>query len=360
MRTLAGATLEDLTAWCTAYGQPRYRAKQIFRWLFERRASDFAQMTDLPLSFREQLKRDWQVFSTSLIRASHDEDDTCKLLIGLADGNSVETVLLHQDDRWTACLSTQVGCGMGCVFCASGLDGVARNLSAGEIVEQMLRVREEIPTQERLTHLVIMGMGEPLANLDNLLEALEVATSPTGLGISARHITVSTVGLPAKIRQLAESNRPYHLAVSLHAPNDQLRQQIVPMSEKVSIYEILDASDEYRLETKRQVTFEYVLLAGVNDQPSHATQLAGVLGGRDAFVNLIPYNPVEGLPYRTPPMQRVGEFASILQRAGFAVKIRKRKGRNIDAACGQLRRSVFPVAGPAVAVDPRTAGRQAT
>jgi 23S rRNA (adenine2503-C2)-methyltransferase len=196
-----------------------------------------------------------------------------------------------------------------------------------------------LPAHERLTHIVVMGMGEPLANLDNLLQALAIAASPQGLGLSARHIHVSTVGLPAKIRQFADQGKAYHLAVSLHAPNDLLRQRIVPTTEKVGLAAILDAADYFYEKTGRQVTYEYVLLGGVNDGPLHARELARLLRGRQAHVNLIPFNPVEGLPFRRLTPEALTEFVTTLRRAGQSVKVRKRKGADIDAACGQLRRT---------------------
>jgi 23S rRNA (adenine2503-C2)-methyltransferase len=227
---------------------------------------------------------------------------------------------------------------MGCVFCASGLDGLARNLTTGEIVEQMLRLQLLLGPDERLSHIVVMGMGEPLANLDALLPALEEASREDGLGISARRITISTVGLTKAMRRLAETNPRYRLAVSLHAPNDELRRQIVPVSEKIAIADVLAEADNYFDRSGRQLTFEYVLLGGLNDSPAHAEQLAALLGKRTAMINVIPYNPVAGLPYRTPSVEAQRTFRSILEDLGLSVHFRHRKGDAIDAACGQLRR----------------------
>jgi 23S rRNA (adenine2503-C2)-methyltransferase len=268
-------------------------------------------------------------------------DGTHKLLLRLHDAQVIESVLLQEADRRTVCLSTQVGCGMGCVFCASGLGGVVRNLTAGEILEQMIHARNLLPADERLTHLVVMGMGEPLANLDALLDALAVAASPQGLGIGARHITISTVGLPAKIRRLADLGKQYHLAVSLHAPNDKLRTRIVPTNDKTGLTDIVAAADYFHAATGRQVTYEYVLLRDLNDQPAHAAELVKLLRGRQAHVNLIPFNDVEGLPYRRLTQQALTDFVAILRGGGISVKVRKRKGADIDAACGQLRRAAL-------------------
>jgi 23S rRNA (adenine2503-C2)-methyltransferase len=226
---------------------------------------------------------------------------------------------------------------MGCAFCASGLSGVRRNLTAGEIVEQMLQLKRLLPQGERLSHAVVMGMGEPLANLDRLLQALATATGPDALGISARRITISTVGLPDAIRRLADQGPAYHLAVSLHAPDDELRNRLVPANRKTTIAPILAAADHYFHETGRRVTYEYVLLADVNDQPEHARRLVGLLKGRPALVNVIPYNRVADLPYHTPSASASARFTKILREGGLNTKIRYRKGDRIAAACGQLR-----------------------
>jgi 23S rRNA (adenine2503-C2)-methyltransferase len=302
------------------------------------RAVTFEAMTDLPKALRAELAESFNVFSTRGERHLASADCTHKLVLRLHDDRMIECVLIQDEGRATACISTQVGCGMGCVFCASGLNGVVRNLTEGEIVEQLVRLRNLVAT--RLTHIVVMGMGEPLANLDNLLAALAVAGEKNGLGIGARHITISTVGLPAKIRRLAELGKQYHLAVSLHAPNDALRTRIVPTNDKTGIPAILEAADEFYEKTGRQVTYEYVVLGGLNDGPDHAKELARLLAGRKAHVNLIPWNDVEGLAYRRPRDEDLSRFIETLRRSGISVKVRKRKGSDIDAACGQLRRKV--------------------
>lgn len=337
----------ELRAWLAQRGQPPMRVNQIRRQVLANRAVTFEDMSDLPKPLRGALAEAFSVFSTSVERHMTASDDTHKLVLRLADGGMIESVLIQDEGRATACVSTQVGCGMGCVFCASGLNGVVRNLTTGEIVEQLVRLRNLTDPNStnpdratRLTHIVVMGMGEPLANLENLLEALAIAGDKNGLGIGARHVTISTVGLPAKIRKLAESGKQYHLAVSLHAPNDELRTRIVPTNDKTGLDAILASADVFFAETGRQVTYEYVVLGGLNDRPEHARQLAGLLAGRKAHVNLIPWNDVVGLPYRRPQDSDLQYLIDTLRKSGVSVKVRKRKGSEIDAACGQLRRTV--------------------
>jgi len=257
----------------------------------------------------------------------------------LADGGRVECVLLRDTVRRTACISTQVGCRMGCVFCASGLDGVDRNLTCGEIIEQVLLIVRLLQPDERLSHIVVMGTGEPLANLPGLLPALADVSGPGGLNISARRITISTVGLPRAMRRLTETDPRYRLAVSLHAPNDALRNELVPINARTGLAAILEEADRYFLASGRRLTFEYVLLAGINDSPDQARQLAELIGSREAILNVIPFNPVAGLPYKTPHRKARQAFRAILEEAGIRVKFRHKKGAEIEAACGQLRRS---------------------
>lgn len=333
---------DELKAWFRDQGLPAYRAGQVRRWLFQKRAAAFDQMTDLAAPLRSRLAEEFSICTTTVAAAQKEADDEAeKLLLELADGHRIECVLLRDDRRHrTACISTQVGCAMGCVFCASGLGGLARNLTAGEIVEQLVQLQWRLPWEngERLSHVVVMGVGEPLANLDRLLAALASATAPDALGISARRVTISTVGLPEAVHRLARAGPPYHLAVSLHAPDDRLRDRLVPANRKLGIAPILAAADDYFQTTGRRVTYEYVLLGNVNDQPQHARQLVELLKGRPALVNLIPYNPVAELPYEPPPAEATARFVEILQQGGLNVKIRYRKGDRIEAACGQLRR----------------------
>ncbi len=349
-RPLLDAAPSELRDWLVARGHPAYRVGQVVRWVAEGRAESFDAMTDLPRRLRDELDAEWAVFATAIDHHGVAPDGTDKLLLACPDGRRIECVLMAEDDRRTVCISTQVGCGMGCVFCASGMKGVVRNLTRGEILEQVLRLRNLLPAGERLTNLVVMGMGESLANLDNLIPALDWICSPDGLGMGQRRVTISTVGLPEKMHRLADLDRQYHLAVSLHAPTEALRDQLVPINEKVGLSAVMGAADAYFHKSGRQVTFEYVLLAGVNDRREDALALADLLRARKAHANLIPYNPVEGLPFGRPSPESVRRFAGTVRAGGVSVSVRKTKGRPIDAACGQLRRRLEgAAAGPVVA-----------
>lgn len=337
-RPLLSALEGELEAWLAERGQRPFRAGQIMAWVFARRAETFAAMTDLPARLRGELEDGWSVFETVADHHHVASDGTDKLLLRCVDGRRVECVLMAEEDRRTVCVSTQVGCGMGCVFCASGLKGVERNLTSGEIVEQVLRLRNLLPAEERLTNLVVMGMGESLANFDNLVAALDRVCSPAGLGLSARRVTISTVGLPQRMLDLADLGRQYHLAVSLHGATEEVRSALVPINEKVGLAAVVDAADAYFRRSGRQVTFEYVLLRGLNDRPGDAEALGALLARRKAHVNLIPYNPVPGLPFERPTAEAIRRFLAGVRRHGVSVSVRKTKGREIDAACGQLRR----------------------
>lgn len=342
MRLLTRRLLTDLTRdefidWVSETGNPRYRVDQIRRWVFGKRVDAFEKMHDIPASLRAQLSEEFDLFGSTIARHQISRDGTEKLLLQMRDGEYVECVLMRETDRRTVCISTQVGCAMGCVFCASGLLGVKRNLSTGEILDQILRLDRLLSPEERITNVVIMGMGEPLANLPNLIPALLTLNEKGGMGLGARRITVSTVGLPEKIDDLAALDIPFNLAVSLHAPNDELRDRIVPVNKNIRLRRIMEAADSYFEKTGRRITYEYVLLAGINDADEHARELGQLLRSRNAHVNLIPMNDVAPLDLTAPSAPRTSQFAETLRAAHVNVTVRKRKGADIDAACGQLR-----------------------
>jgi 23S rRNA (adenine2503-C2)-methyltransferase len=329
---------ESWRKWMAKSGYPTYRARQMLDWIIHRRAGSFEQMSDLPRLLRQELEQEWTVFGTQV--AYHDvaPDGTDKLVLECHDRRQIECVLMAEGSRRTVCLSTQVGCAMRCVFCASGLKGVERNLTADEILEQVLHLRNLLPLDKTISHIVVMGMGESLANFDNLIAALDqICSADLGLRISQRRVTISTVGLPEKIRKLAALNRQYHLAVSLHAPTEALRNSLVPVNEAIGLEAVVAAADEYLQQTGRQVTYEYVLLRGINDGSSAAEALGHLLAARQAHVNLIPYNPVTGLPFKRPDADAIKQFLAVLRKWNVSATVRKTKGRKIDAACGQLR-----------------------
>jgi 23S rRNA (adenine2503-C2)-methyltransferase len=341
-----GVLQGELRTWLMQAGQPPYRADQILQWVFEKDAARFEQMTNLPKGLRAWLVEHAAIYRATVTRQALSSDGTRKLLLTWPDGAAIETVWIPEAERHTACLSSQVGCPVGCSFCASGLGGVQRNLTAGEIVEQALRVRglvrEAGPAQTsgpaRLSNIVMMGMGEPLANYAEVVRAIRILNAPWGLGIGARKITISTVGLPKQIRQLAEEDLQLNLALSLHAAEEKLRQQLIPWG-KVPIAELLAACEYYFQRTGREITLEYVLLAEVNDRPLHARQLAQVARRLRCNVNLLRYNPVPGLPYVRPSAEAAYDFERRLRDAGVNAHLRTSRGADIDAACGQLRRA---------------------
>ncbi len=345
MKHLLELNRASLAQWLAERDYPAYRAQQIEQWLFQGRADTFDDMSNLPKKLRAELAEAFQIWALKVAMSRRADDGTEKLLLEHADGGRIECVLLRDQQRRSICVSTQVGCAMGCVFCASGLLGVERNLGAAEIVEQMLHLQRRLAADERLSHIVVMGMGEPLANLDQTLRALDQVSAESGLGISTRRITISTVGIPAAMRRLTRHDHHYHLAVSLHAPNDQLRNELVPINRETGLQNVLRAADEYFEVSGRRLTYEYVLLADVNDRPQHARQLVDLLRGRAALLNVIPYNLVAGLPFRTPSSGVIRRFRDLLQEGGVNVQFREKKGDAIDAACGQLRRTQRGAAG---------------
>ncbi len=354
-----GLTAEEVDQKCIAMHWPKFRGKQVRDWVYEKHVTDPGAMTNLSARDSAALSAAFVLDNAVIVKQQQSEDGTLKLLLGWnKDGETAadisngipqtqaETVMIPDADRRTACVSSQVGCPVGCRFCASGIGGVKRNLTAAQIVEQVIALNKalalanpsRLPRDNRVNHVVFMGMGEPLANYANLMQAIRVLHDPGCLNIGGRKITVSTVGVPSKIRELANEQLPINLAISLHAPDEALRRQLIPWAEHFSIDEILSAARYYFDKTGREITLEYILLAGVNDQAEHATQLARLCRTLRANVNLIRYNEVEGLPFGRPVARDVVVFQDVLREAGVNTHVRKSRGRDIDAACGQLRR----------------------
>ena len=323
--------------------QPSYRAGQIVDWLYQKRVTSFAEMTNLPHALRTKLADNLCFGKIEVVRVLGSKDTTRKFLFRLSDNNLIESVLIpaspalygSPSDRRTICVSTQVGCAYGCKFCASGLDGWKRNLRANEIVNQIMAVEEE--SGERIDNIVFMGMGEPLANYDNLLRAIQIINAPWGIGIGARNITISTSGLVPQIRKLADQPLQIRLAVSLHSASDEIRSRIMPVNRKYNLGALLDACRYFTSRKKQRITFEYILIAQVNDSDEQARQLAKHARALEAKVNLIPYNRVEGLDWTQPSIDRQKKFLAILRSADVRAALRREKGDDIAAACGQLR-----------------------
>lgn len=334
-----GLLPDDFDREVQAWGWPRFRGDQVRQWVYSKNVPDPDRMSNLPVPDRKRLLDSVSFVNATVTTRQASSDGTQKLLLTWADGSNAETVMIPDDDRRTACISSQVGCPVGCTFCASGINGVKGNLSAAQIVEQVYQLNLILAARgERITNIVFMGMGEPLANYASVMQAVRVLHDPKCLNIGARKITISTVGVPPKMRQLAQEDLPLNLAISLHAPDEHLRRQLIPWAEHFALDDILDAARYYFDKTGREITLEYIMLAGVNDRPEHARRLAVVCHTLRANVNLIRYNEVEGLPYRRPQSQDVMNFQNILRHNGVNAHVRKSRGRDIDAACGQLRR----------------------
>ena len=338
--------LEGLAAYCESLGEKRFRATQLFRWIHQRGASDFGQMTDLAKSLREKLKAAAHLEALPVISRQESADGTIKWLFDVRDGNAVEAVFIPEDDRGTLCVSSQAGCAVGCRFCSTGHQGFSRNLTTGEIVAQLWFaehfLRAHLNTRERvISNIVMMGMGEPLQNYSALVPALRTMLDDHGYGLSRRRVTVSTSGVVPMMDRLG-TDCPVALAVSLHAPNDPLRDDLVPLNRKYPIAELLDACARYLEHAPRDfITFEYCMLDGVNDQPEHARQLVDLVkhhggSGVPCKINLIPFNPFPQSGLTRSPNNRVLAFAKICNDAGIVTTVRKTRGDDIDAACGQL------------------------
>ncbi|HSZ59458.1 MAG TPA: 23S rRNA (adenine(2503)-C(2))-methyltransferase RlmN [Tepidisphaeraceae bacterium] len=340
-----GHSPDALDQTVTDWGWPKFRGHQMRQWVYHKLVAKAAQMTDLSLRDRDLLAQRIDFCASQVTMQQASSDGTLKLLLTWPGGAAAETVMIPDGDRRTACVSSQVGCPVGCKFCASGLSGVKGNLTAGQIVEQIYRLNLLLqPAAQRITNIVFMGMGEPLANYANVTTAVRILHDPDCFNIGARRITISTVGVPAKMRELAGEKLPINLAISLHAPNEELRRQLIPWAEHFALDEILDAARFYFDRTGREVTLEYILLSEVNDRPEHARELARLCRTLRANVNLIRYNQVEGLPFIRPRSADVIKFQEVLRANGVNAHVRKSRGRDIDAACGQLRRKQGAVA----------------
>lgn len=335
--SLYDVTPEQLADWMAAQGQPRYRVKQVLDWL-PRGLAGPDDLTNLPKSLRMALDEAFDLAGIQLeAKLTSQLDQTTKYIFQLPGGHRVESVWMEYQTGYSVCLSTQSGCRMGCTFCASTGIGFGRNLTSGELFAQVARMARD--QNKRVSHVVLMGIGEPLENYEAVVEFLRRLRDPAGLGISLRHVTVSTCGLVPEIKRLAQEQLPITLALSLHAPTDELRAKLMPISRRYPLHEVLEAVFNYAQVTGRRPTFEYALFAGVNDQPKHAHQLAALLKRQLAHVNLIPANEFEGGLYRRPAPSVIRQFQRILTEAGIACTIRRELGGDIAAACGQLRRS---------------------
>lgn len=341
-RPIEGLDRAELEAWLDARGLPGYRAHQIRRWLFRKRAASFECMTDLSGELRRALARDFVVGGLVMQRRLSSRDGSVKYLFRLSDGNAVETVHIPEQDRVTLCVSTQAGCGLGCVFCATARMGLKRNLTQAEILGQVLEAQRRCPEGERISNLVFMGMGEPLANYDAVRGALDVLTDAhSGMGVSPRKITVSTVGLLPQMRRLMEETG-VNLAVSLHSVRDRVRSELMPVNRKYPVSQLLDCCRSLPLPRRKRITFEYLLIRGLNDRVEDATELAAKLRGIRCKVNLIPFNPHEGSGFRRPPDRAIEMFAEKLRRRRIQAHVRRPRGDDIQAACGQLHHAAEP------------------
>ena len=334
---LRSMTLGEISAVLKEMGQPAFRAKQVFTWL-HKGVTTYDQMTNLPQSLRDILAQQYPLLPPKVVRKQESQKDgTIKYLWQLHDGNCVETVLMRYHYGNTVCISTEVGCAMGCAFCASTLGGLVRRLEPREILEQVLFT--QIDSGQPISHIVLMGIGEPLDNYENVLRFLELVNSPEGMNISMRHISLSTCGLVPKILKLAQEKLQLTLSVSLHAPNDEIRNTIMPVNKAYPVEALLDACRQYYEITGRRISFEYAMIGGVNDSPQAAQELISRLKGMSAHVNLIPLNHVEESPLKPSTKQAVARFQKLLEDAGIPATVRRSLGGDIDASCGQLRRN---------------------
>lgn len=330
-------TLEQLENFVKEQGQPKFRAGQLFQWLHGRQVNSFSEMTDQPKSFLSVLEQECTIERLAVQQCQISKDGTRKYLFSLPDGNCIETVWMQYSYGNTVCVSTQVGCRMGCRFCASTQGGKVRDLTAGEIAGEIYAVMKD--TGQRVSHIVLMGIGEPLDNFENVLDFLSIISSPKGVNIGMRNISLSTCGLVPKIKELAQKKLQLTLSVSLHAPLNEMRSKMMPVNDAYPVEELIAACREYQNVTGRRISFEYSMVRGVNDSPQTAKKLAELIRGMGAHVNLIPINPVDGSPFTATDAAAVKRFQETLTKLGVNATVRRRLGTDISAACGQLRRN---------------------
>lgn len=332
--SLTGLSVNQLQEVFAPFLQPSYRAKQVYKWIHHHQVSSFEEMSNIPKSFRRELEERFSLGTLALATRQISSDGTRKYLWKLSDGKNIESVFIPEETRNTICISSQVGCALGCDFCATAQMGFLRNLTPGEIVEQIIRVQQD--TGQKITNVVFMGMGEPFLNYPRVIQAGRILSDPEGLAISAKKVTISTVGIISRIYQFTDESQPFSLAISLHAPTQELRRQIMPVAESFPLDELMQSAHYYTSrQTHRRITFEYVLLEGVNDTPVVAKELLKLLSPLRCKLNLIPYNDT-GLGFQKPSEERILKFASVLETASFAIMLRKNRGNDISAACGQL------------------------
>ncbi|HPY79574.1 MAG: 23S rRNA (adenine(2503)-C(2))-methyltransferase RlmN [Erysipelotrichaceae bacterium] len=343
MLNLFAQEINKLAEQMVAEGQKPYRATQLFTWIYEKKARSFDEMSDVSLKFREVLKEKYTLELPSLYLKQESSDGTIKCLVALKDGAKVETVLMRYSYGNAVCVSSQVGCNMGCSFCSSGQLGKQRNLTVDEMIGQILIINQLLEAEgkgEKVTHVVVMGTGEPFDNYDNLMDFIRIVNHPKGFEIGARHITVSTCGLPDGIRKYAHEGLQTNLAISLHAPNNELRNQLMKINKVYPLETLMPAIKEYEKVSGRRVTYEYLLLSELNDTKEYADQLINLIKGTMGYVNLIPYNETNLCSYKRSSGNRIHQFLDYLTKGGVTATIRKEFGSDIDAACGQLRAKV--------------------
>jgi len=338
---IKGVWLEDFEGILASWGEKPYRVKQLATWVYNKGVTDFDQMSNLSKTVREKLDSAYTLSTLKLVKTQGSQDGSVKFLFALKDGETIESVLIRDKGKNTICISVQVGCPLGCLFCATGYMGYKRNLTAGEIVDQILQVKPYIRPEEILNNVVYMGMGEPLLNYHNVIKSLKILTSDYGVCISPKRITLSTAGLVPQIYHLADDGVKVKLAVSLHAPDEELRKKLMPVTNKHSLKGLLAAAKYYAQKVGHRVTFEYILIKGVNDSEKQAMQLARLIANIPCKINLIMYNPIPDAPFERPALEQAQKFREILYPRAPAVTLRISKGTDIAAACGQLKTKVY-------------------